>query len=309
MREDHNLRHPGAAVQTLREVRRSLWTYVALLPTFAFVGVFLVYPVVDAVIRSFYEWRMAAFYSPDFVGLSNYGEILSDPAFHDSLLVMLAFYARMIVVTFGITLPVTYLVYKLGDSGFGRLFRTLYVVPMMVPMMVIMLYWRLFYEPNYGMMNNLLTMIGREDLTRVWLGERETALASVLAIGFPWVESFPFLILLAGFQGIDETLHEACRLDGATPLQQLLRVDLPLIVPQARILLILGTIGTIQGFHVQLIMTDGGPSYSTTVPGLMMYKQAFSYGNLGYGAAIGVILFIGILLATVALNRLLHRRD
>lgn len=293
----------------LGAIARHRWTYLALLPCFAFVGVFLVYPVADAVIRSFFEWRMAAFYSPSFVGLANYGEILSDPAFHASLLVMLAFYARMLVVTFLVTLPVTYLVYKLGDSGFGRVFRTLYVVPMMVPMMVIMLYWRLFYEPNYGMLNNVLAMVGHEELTRVWLGERGTALGSVLAMGFPWVEGFSFLVLLAGFQGIDESLHEAADLDGATAMQKLFHIDLPLVVPQARILLILGTIGTIQGFHVQLIMTDGGPNYATTVPGLMMYKQAFAYGNLGYGAAIGVILFLTILLATVILNRVFKRQD
>ena len=293
----------------LRGVAKHRWSYIALAPTFVFVGVFLVYPVVDAIVKSFFEWRMRAFYDPRFVGMANYMEILSDPMFWRSCRVLLVFMGRWLVVTFAVVLPVTYLVYKLGDSGLGRVFRNLYVVPMMVPMMVITLYWRFFYEPNFGMLNNLLQMVGLDQMTRVWLGEVETALPALVFMEFPWVHGFPFLVLLAGLQGIDESLHEASDLDGATAAQKLFRVDLPMIIPQIKILLVLGTIATIQQFHVQLIMTNGGPAYSTTVPGLMMYQQAFAFGKLGYGAAIGVILFVTILLATVLLNRTLRRAD
>ena len=122
-------------------------------------------------------------------------------------------------------------------------------------------------------------------------------------------QDFQSFLLLAGFQGIDKALHEAAQLDGATALQMFLRIDVPLIIPQARLLIVLGMIAGIQQFGTQMIMTNGGPAGTTTVPGLIMFKTAFTYSNLGYGTTLGVALFAIIMVVTLLLNKYIRRMD
>ena len=293
----------------LTGIIKDRWIYAALIPTFAFIAVFMVYPVFEAIIKSFYDWKLSSYYTLKFIGFQNYIEILKDELFWKSFKILLIFIVWGFVSTMFIMVPVTYMVYKLGNKGMGKFFQRMYVIPMMVPAIVLTLFWKFFYEPNFGMLNNLLIMLGQEKLTHVWLGEAKTALWSLLFIGFPWVSGFGFLVVLAGFQGIPDSLHESADLDGAGSFDKFIKIDIPLIIPQLKILIILGMIGGIQQFSTQLIMTNGGPNYATTVPGLLMYKNAFSFGNLGYGSAIGVILFIIILLFTVYANNYIRRAD
>ncbi len=297
----------GRRETALGRVLRNRWVYLSLLPTYLFLFVFMFYPICDAIRKSFFDWRMSNYYSPTFIGLGNSAQLLADPIFWKSCLIVLAFLAWGFFVTFAIVVPVTYLVYRLGEGRWGRLVQRAYVIPMMVPTMVITLYWRLFYEPNFGMLNRLLAVIGEQGLTHVWLGEKATALPALLVTGFPWVSGFSFLVLLAGFQGIDETLHEAAEMDGASTTRRFLSIDMPLIVPQLKVLVILGFIGGLQQFNTQLILTNGGPNYQTTVPGLLMYQNAFTFGKLGYGAAIGVLLFIVIFAFTFVTNNYMRR--
>lgn len=292
-----------------RRIGRNAGVYAALVPTFAFIAVFLLYPAGDAVGKSFYYWKMSDYNHPEFIGLQNYADLLRERLFWKSFGVLAIFISWGLVTLMGVLVPITYLVYKLGEYGAGRLIQRLYVIPMIIPSIVFILYWRFFYETNYGMLNNALKMIGLEAYTRVWLGEAHTALPALLFQGFPWVEGFGFLVILAGFQSIDRSLHESAEMDGASSFVKFVRIDLPLIVPQLKILIMLGMIGGIQQFALQLIMTKGGPNYATTVPGLLMYQYAFIYGNLGYGATMGVMLFVVILTITVLFNIFIKKAD
>ncbi len=293
----------------LKRILRDRWIYLALLPSLFFLFLFMIYPVYEAITKSFFDWKLSRYYDPDFVGFQNYIDIFSDELFIKSFGVLLAFIAWGFVTTMLFVVPVTYLVYKLGENRLGRFFQRAYVIPMMVPAMVLTLFWKFFYEPNFGMLNNLLRMAGQESWTHVWLGEKGLALASLLFMGFPWISGFGFLVILAGFQGIDHSLHESAEIDGATGFQKFRKIDIPLIIPQLKILIMLGMIAGVQQFQNQMIMTNGGPEYSTTVPGLLMYKNAFQYENLGYGSAIGVILFVIILAFTVFANTKIKNAD
>ena len=291
-----------------KRMAKAKWCYMSLLPTFVLLGIFKLYPAINALWKSFYKWKMSNYTSPRFIGIRNYSTLLSDGDFWGSFLTLLACICWGFFTTFAIVMPITYLVYKLGKYRTGALLKRLYVIPMMVPMMVIILYWKFFFEYNFGILNGLLRSIGLENLTHVWLGERSTALPSLLFTGFPWLSGFAFLILLAGFQSIDVSLTEAADLDGASPLRKFLSIDVPLIIPQAKILIILGIIAGLQQYGLQMIMTDGGPAGATLVPGLVMYHQAFVYGDLGYGSTLGVVLFLMILLFTIVSNRLIKSR-
>ena len=131
-----------------------------------------------------------------------------------------------------------------------------------------------------------------------WLGDGDIALYSLMLMGFPWVGTISMLIFYAGLQSIPDSVLESARLDGATGVRRFVTIDFPLILGQFKLLLILGIIGGIQGFQNVMILTYGGPGKATDMPGLMMFREAFEYGKLGYGTTIGVVMFLVILTLT-----------
>lgn len=131
-----------------------------------------------------------------------------------------------------------------------------------------------------------------------WLGNSDIALYSIMFMGFPWVGSISMLIFYAGLQAIPESVLESARLDGATGLRRFFTIDFPLILGQFKLLMILCIIGGIQSFQNVMILTYGGPGKATNMPGLMMFREAFEYGKLGYGTTIGVMMFLVILALT-----------
>ncbi|THF77571.1 carbohydrate ABC transporter permease [Cohnella fermenti] len=286
-----------------------VWLYACLLPTFAFVGVFLLYPAIEAFRMSFLDWSMTNYLHPRYAGLDNYAELLKNAEFRNSFLILLAFMLWNIVVLQGASIMGAYLINSLGQSRLGGFFKVAFTVPMVLPGMVVTMFWLFFYEPNNGMLNYVLGHLGLESWQKVWLGESQaTAMGSIMMKGFPWVSGLGFLIYLAGFQNIDESLREAARMDGASAGKIFWRIDLRLILPQIRLTTVLVLIGGTQQFSDQLIMTKGGPGYSTMVPGLYMFNHAFTYGKLGTGSAIGVILFLLKMGFTLLNARLMRER-
>lgn len=289
--------------------RRNVSLYLCLLPGFAFIGLFLVYPSWEAFRISFLDWNMRNYLHPKYVGFANYVQVLGDPVFRNSFFVLLAFVLWALVIYQGASIVGAYLIYLLGNGRVGAVAKVAFTVPMVVPGMVLTMFWLFFYEPNSGMLNHILTSIGLEHWTMVWLGENQaSAIGSLLMKGFPWISGMGFLIYLAGFQAIDESVKEAAIVDGASRWKVFTRVDLPMILPQLRLTTILVLVGGIQQFSDQLIMTKGGPGYDTTVPGLFMYNNAFKYGQLGIGSAIGIILFLIIMFFTILNMRFLRER-
>ncbi len=292
-----------------RKIMKAKWLYLSLVPTFFMLGIFLVYPAANAVVKSFFFWKTSSLRNIRFIGFENYQELYKDINFWRSFFTLAIFIIWGFITTFAVLMPITYLVYKLGKSFAGQFFQRAFIIPMMVPLMVVILFWRFFYDYYDGILNVLLNGIGLGDYVRVWLGDKATALPALLFFGFPWVGGFGFLIFLSGFQGIDESLHEAAIIDGAGFWRIFFSIDLPLIKPQVKLLITLGMIAGIQQYSLQMIMTQGGPNGSTTVPGLLMYKTAFEYGNLGYGSTLGVALFVIILGATIINNTFIKKAD
>jgi ABC-type sugar transport system permease subunit len=118
-------------------------------------------------------------------------------------------------------------------------------------------------------------------------------------MGFPWVGGTAVLIYLSGIMNIPNEIREASVLDGAGTLRRIFSIDLPLIKGQIRYFIVFGIISGLQDYSVQIILTEGGPGYTTYVPGYYMFKQAFTSGNMGYACAIGTLLFV--LIATLTL--------
>jgi len=143
-------------------------------------------------------------------------------------------------------------------------------------------------------MKSGLGVVGSIELKhRDWLSSTSLALYSIMMMGFPWVGTISMLIFYAGLQAIPTSVLESAKLDGASGLGRFFRIDFPLILGQFKLLLILGIIGGIQNFQNVLILTNG--SQDTEMPGLRMFKEAFSYSKLGYGTTIGAVMFLVIL--------------
>lgn len=296
-------------VRTLRQAWRARYLYLLIVPTFALLAIFSYYPVFSGLYHAFFRWDG---YHSTYIGLENFRRFF----FNDPALIQ-GFKNLFIILVFQLaahlTMPmfVAWLIYRLPHTGARYWYRVLYTLPIVVPSIVQWLIW-IFMYTNYGGINALLTSIGLHDVTltasglpRAWLGDQHTALLAVLFVGFPWVGTINMLLYLAGFETISTEVLDAARVDGATGFAMFWRIELPLIMGQVRLISVLTTIGVIQGFQNILVLTNGGPGYATMVPGLRLYHAAVPSSHaaeapqMGYGSAIGVILFLIILAVTI----------
>jgi len=226
--------------------------------------------------------------------------LFTDPILGLSAINALKLLAFGIIVSITVPLGVAEMIFHLRSARAQYAYRVIFLIPMVVPGIVGLLIWGLFYDYNIGAINQFLRLVGLANLAQVWLGDPKVALYSLMLMGFPWVSGFALLIYYAGLQGIPIDVLDACKIDGASVMRRIWSVDLPLVMSQIKLLIILGFIGGLQGFQTQLILTKGGPGYATTVPGLHLYQNAMAFDRMGYSCAIGVILFVVILGLTYA---------
>jgi ABC-type sugar transport system permease subunit len=213
-------------------------------------------------------------------------------------------------------------VHRLKSDRWRYTYRVLFVVPMIVPAMVGLLVWKAFYDPTQGILNRMLSSSGLFDLllwfdglfgwevfhagtNPSWLGDASLVIPSLIFWGFPWVGTVGVLIYLTGLAAIDDSVYEAGDLDGVGWFKKFLYIELPLILTQVRINLVLMIIGTLQTYGQILILLGdaGGPRGVALVPGLYMFRSAFVELYAGKACAIGLILFFFILILTEINNR------
>ncbi|MGQ9629506.1 MAG: carbohydrate ABC transporter permease [bacterium] len=272
--------------------------YFFLAPTFALVLVFNYYPIAQAFFRSFYEWRGGSM--AKFVGFDNFIEMFNDIAFRISVGNMLKLLLFHLIVV--VTVPVFAAELIFGLRSRPRLqhfFRILFVIPMVVPSIVVLLIWSFIYDGEVGLLNAVLRGMGLGHLERGWLADPNTALYAIMGLGFPWVSGTAVLIYLAGLLGVNMEIWDSAKLDGASGIKRFVKIDLPLIMGQIKLMVILTIMNQMQGFVSILVLTQGGPGWSTLVPGLYLYQNAFQHARMGYANAIGVVMFIAIMIVTI----------
>ncbi len=272
--------------------------YVVVLPSLALLLTFVYLPVFWALASSLYEFEIGT--TAHFVGLANYHEYLTtDPTTFPSLANMLALTLIAVCMRLSFPLIVARLIYALPHERWRYFYRIIFLIPIVVPSVAVQLIWLGMVYSDFGMVNELLTRLNLESWTRGWLSNPDTALAAVALVGFPFVGGFEVLVYYAGFAAIPESVNEATAIDGCTGVQKFFRVDIPMVLSQLKLILILTLIGGIQGFENLFVLTRGGPGFETTVPGLWMYFNAFSFQRMGYACAIGVLLFLIIFSLTL----------
>ncbi len=274
-------------------IRRARISYLFILPSFILLGLFSYYPILSALGHAFTEWKGNG--DTRWVGLLNFRTMFADDILRDSVWNTVRLLGAQILITLTAPLIAAEMIFALRKERAQYLYRVLFVVPMVVPGVVILLIWGFLYDDNVGLLNQLLEAVGAGGWRQSWLGDPRIALYSLMFMGFPWVGGFALLIYYAGLQSISGDVFESARLDGASGLRRFRSIDLPLLLGQIKLLIVLSFIGGLQGFQTQLLLTNGGPGFSTTVPGMQLYQNAISFDRMGYACSIGVALFLVIL--------------
>ena len=282
-------------------VLQAMWgarlSYILILPTLALLLTFNYYPAFSGLYHAFTEWTPGV--RTEWVGLSNFRFLLEDRFFlsgfrNAGILVVVS-----ILKTMTVPLLVAEFIFNLRNRFSQYWFRTLFVVPIVLPAVVEILVWNNIYDPAIGLLNESLKLIGLEEWTRVWYGDANVSLGAIIFIGVPWVNAFALLIFYGGLISISNEIIDASLVDGASIWRRFWAIDLPLLMGQIKLLLILNFINAVQTFELVFLTTGGGPGAATYTPALELYYMAMRMDRMGVASAIGMVLFFIILAGTI----------
>lgn len=271
--------------------------YLFLLPAFVFIGILSYYPAIRALVGAFTSWNGVS--QAQWVGLANFRHAFQSGTFGSSVIHILIW--AVIGIPLGLIPPfiVAEAIFRLRSNRFQYLYRTLFILPVVLPTVVGILIWFFFYEPG-GVIDALFKTFGVSQLAnQPWLDNPHTALGALIFMGFPWIAAFNLLIYYAGLQGIPSEIYDAAEVDGCTWRQRMLKIDIPLLMSQTKLLLVLSVIGIGQVLVQPLLMTDGGPGTSTVTPVFYMYQQAIDYDKYGYSMSVAFLLFTVLMVLTI----------
>lgn len=270
-----------------------------MVPAAAFLAVFVGWPLVQFVIDSFFEINIFSD-ERSFVGFDNYASALASSEFTGAVWRTTVYTAIVVTMEFTLGLAVALLFSALGDRS--RVFRTMFMYPLMIAPVVAGLLWRFLLIDNFGILNELLLragIISSPDQIQ-WLSNPDIALFSV-ALPDVWLTtSFITLVLFAGLQNVPGELIEAARIDGARYPTILFRIVLPLLRPVIAVALIIRGIDAARAFDIILIQTNGGPQGSTETLSLLVYRTLVRFGDPGLASAMGTMYLLGMLIIAVA---------
>lgn len=244
----------------------------------------------------------AAYSGKKYIGFGNWTALARDPIFWKALInnVILVVASILLQIPAGIILGV----FISSTLRGTRLFKLIYFIPMMISSVAIGITWMYVYQPNFGLLNSFLRLIGFDRLAAIgWLGEPKLALGSVI-VATCW-QFIPFYMILfaAALSGIPKDIYEAASIDGATGVQAFFQMTLPLLKGSIRVACVLSLTGSLRFFDLLFVMTGGGPNHASELLATYMFKQAFTSFNMGYGSTIAVfMLLLSFVLAVATLS-------
>lgn len=291
--------------------RKMLWAYIFLAIPIVFFAVIRIYPAFFAFAMSLYDYNPLAVDQP-YVGLDNYQTLLAElnkprSVTRASFVNTAGYIALGMPLQLLVALAIALMLNEI--RSFATLFRLAFFLPFVTSTIAISWVFRWLYQPQFGLFNVLLKAF--ELPQQPFLNNPKQALASILAVVIWQGLGFAVVIFLAGLKHIPRVYYEAARVDGATRWQSFRNITLPLLNPSIVYLVVLQSISFLRMFAPVLAMTDqgdGGPLNSTTTVVLRVYREAFQRLNMGYAAALTVVLFCIILLVTIVQLRVTTRR-
>ncbi|HJS63997.1 MAG TPA: sugar ABC transporter permease [Nitrososphaeraceae archaeon] len=286
--------------------RATIEPYLYLLPSLLILVVFLLFPLIWNIYVSIHNVSILTILKDwEFVGLKNFIDLLTEPKFYESLKLTLFFAGGSVLAQFTIGLVLAILLNQKIQGT--NLFRMLLIIPWSISTVITAFSFKFMYDDNFGILNYLLKQLGLDSVG--WLSDPNIAIWSIVLTNIWYGTPFTILFLTAGLQSINPLLYEAALIDGATKIKRFFFITIPLLRQFMVTNLILITVWSINFFDLQLIMTGGGPLFSTTTISLYMYRQAFEFGSFSGGATIGIFLIIMNLLLTLTYIKIFNRRS
>jgi multiple sugar transport system permease protein len=279
-----------------------------LAPSLLTIGVVLVAPLVYCVRNSFYAYNLAKMYEGfHFVGLENYLQAIRDPYFAGALgvsaLVTVAVVSLELLIGFALALMLSRPLER-RSALLRKSFRTLVILPVVLPPVVMGLMWRFMFQYT-GLVNYLLSLAGSRPVD--WTTPT-TGIATIVVATVWQNVPFSFLLVLAGLQAIPTDLVDASMVDGASSAQRVRHLLVPLLRPVLFIILTIRTIDVVRLFDEAYILTGGGPGRSTETISLFIYRNSFSFFDIGYGSALSMLLFVFLMLISAFYVRFVYER-
>lgn len=290
--------------------RRWLNDGMFLLPAFVLYTAVVIYPVLSSFVYGFTDWN-GIDSTVNFVGLSNFAHLFSDPnvrvAFSNTLWFTICAAIFQNAIALGLALALDYLLS--WARSLAVVMRVIFLIPMLLSPLAIGYLGQYIFSPTFGALDVFLTDIHLTGLTRDWLGDPHVALGSLIVANLWQFVGYNMIIFLAGLQSVPHDLLEAASIDGAGAWRRFFNVTWPMIAPATTISLILTLIGGFKVFDLIFAMTNGGPGYATESVVLRVYREGFQNNHFGYAAAISSVLCLFIFLLSLMLLGVLRRRE
>lgn len=284
----------------------SVWPVLVLFlpPAILLFTVFVILPMGEAGWYSLFDW--SGYGRPeDFVGLRNFEILLGNGAFRTAL----TNNGLIIVVSIVLQLPLALWLATLVSHRIpgATAFRLIFFLPYVLADVAAGLIWRFIYDGDYGLVASIASFFNIA--TPYVLADRGIAIYAVLAVVVWKYFGFHMMLFIAGLQSIDKSLYEAADLDGATGWQKFTNVTLPLLAPTIRLSVFFAVIGSLQLFDMIMPLTGGGPSNSTQTMVTFLYTYGITRMKVGFGSAIGVVLFVICVTLAFGYRRIFMKND
>lgn len=282
-------------------------TLVWVAPAVALLLVFVYYPIVENVRLSFFSWN-AFSPSPIFVGLDNYTTAFDDPVFWRALLNNTFYAVVSLVVQVAFALVLAAILEEFVHQRLRGFLRTIYFIPATISITVAGILFSFLYNPQFGLVNRALSAIGLSSWEHAWLGEKSTAIWSIIAMSQWQSIGYTAVLFVVAIQRIPREFYEAVRVDGAGPVRTFFTITVPMVREMTTLLVILTVSGAFLVFNEVMVMTAGGPDNSSHVLNTWLYRNAFFEDDMGYAATIATVIFVITFVVAVVQLAITKRR-
>lgn len=271
-----------------------LWGYIFIAVAMLVFLVFTVYPLISAFIISFQKYRPLG---SQWVGLQNYKSLLKDEIFRKSIINTVVYTIGAVPVNLFISFTIAVLMFPLR-KWLQTTFKAIYYLPAVASGVTMSLVWLWIFDPlPAGLLNRIVALFGLENQN--WLGSSNTAMFSLLLMTWLGNHGKSIIIYIAALGGIPDSLFEVADMEGATFFKKIRYIVLPLLKPTTLFLAVTGVIGSFQVFMNAYLMTSGGPDNATTMIGLLIFRNAFTYFEFGVASAQALVLTVIIVAISV----------
>ncbi|MEM1498426.1 sugar ABC transporter permease [Bacillus velezensis] len=270
--------------------RKRFIPYLFLAPALIFL-LFVYIPIIENVFFSLFEWSS---FQPEktFIGLKNYIDLFHDPVFFTALRNNVLYAVISLICQVGGGLILAAVLEDRLVRKWSPFFRTVFFLPVVISMTVIALLFDFIYNPEIGLLNQLLEAVGLDELTRAWLGDENTAMLSVIFVSQWQSVGYIAMLYIVSIQSIPAELYESAQLDGAGKIQQFFHITVPQTKEMSFVAVVMTLTGAFTVFNEPYILTGGGPGNASEVLSTFLYKSAFTKDMMGYASAIATVVLL-----------------